>query len=62
MATGKSSRGTGSLMISPRLLTSDLVPPLKVSVKKWTITRPATRWIAKFSMLPPRPMRTWKTK
>ncbi len=62
VATGNSSRGIGSLTIRPRLLTSDLVPPLKVSVKKWTTTMPANRWIAKLSIPAPRPMKTWNTK
>jgi hypothetical protein len=61
--TGNSSLGIGSLMISPRLLTSERVPPLKVSVKKWTITMPEIRWMAKgWTSSPPRPMRIWNTK
>ncbi len=60
--TGNSSRGIASLTISPRLFTSDLVPPLKVSVKKCTTTIPAKRWMAKLSMFEPRPMNTWNTK
>ena len=62
VATGNSSRGMGSLMISPRLLTSERVPPLKVSVKKCTTTMPHTRWIANGYRFAPRPISTWKTK
>ena len=61
-ATGNISRGTGSLVMSERFWTSDWVPPLKVSVKKCTITMPAKRWMAKFSIVPPRPIMTWNRK
>lgn len=61
-ATGNISRGTGSLVMSERFCTSDWVPPLKVSVKKWTITMPANRWMAKFSIPAPRPIITWNRK
>ena len=60
--TGNISRGTGSLVIRARFWISDWVPPLKVSVKKCTITMPAKRCTAKFSMLPPRPTITWNRK
>ena len=60
--TGNISRGTGSLVISVRFWISDWVPPLKVSVKKCTITMPAKRCTAKFSMPAPRPIITSNRK
>ena len=49
-ATGNISLGSAIFRISALLRTIDLVPALKVSVKKWTTIRPQKTWIAKFSV------------
>ena len=61
-ATGNISRGTAIFCTSDLLRTIERVPAFIVSMKKWTMIRPAKTWIANASVRLARPNRIPITK